>query len=319
MEEVQDINYVFNSVPLHTKEIFSVLEDTEEGYRINEDEFGRFLTYIGYKNDRLVSFCHKCKSKFPFEIKEKIYTIAVKDAFLEGDDKMYFTQGSQIIQVGYLAGAFDLKKGVVIGLQPPYQKGSILNNVISYIEYTFTCTKDFHHKYIMMLSVEFKDACLIVRKIGQNPSMYTIKGFDFDKYNKFLKKINAYDDYKKADLSFGEQFYAGAFTYLRRIFEKMVNYYLEGKNPADNHMETKIDTIKEKLDPRIRGLFNPLYGILSMGIHELDDDQCKKYYEYLKAVIDMQLEYIKTENEKNQQSKELNKVISEITNDLKNN
>lgn len=49
----------------------------------------------------------------------------------------------------------------------------------------------------MMISIELRNGKFIVRKIGQNPSMLTVKGFDFDKYKKILEKINAYDNYKK--------------------------------------------------------------------------------------------------------------------------
>ena len=70
-----------------------------------------------------------------------------------------------------------------------------------------TITNIKSHKYMMMISVELKDGDFIVRKIGQNPSMLTVKGFDFDKYQAFLNKINAYEDYKKADLCNSDHFY----------------------------------------------------------------------------------------------------------------
>lgn len=314
MEEIQDINYVFNDVSLYTKETFHILEDTAKGYVINQDELKRFLTYIGYNNNRLISFCHKCKNTFPFEIERKIYTLDLHGKFVESDDDIYFTEGKYAVQAGYLAGTIDLKYGKIIGYQPPYEKERILDGQISYIEYIFTCTNDFKHKYIMLLSIEIKNACFIVRKIGQNPSMLTVKGFDFDKYEKFLTQIDAYEDYKKADLSFADHFYAGAFTYLRRIFEKMVKYYIGDKQLPDNHMDTKIEAIKNNFDPRIQGLLKQLYEILSISIHELDEEQSKEYYEYLKAIIDMQLEFIKTEDEKEKQSGELRGVLSKITN-----
>ena len=159
----------------------------------------------------------------------------------------------------------------------------------------------------------------IVRKIGQNPSMLSIKGFDFSKYEKILNRFNAYEDYKKADFSNAEKFYVGAYAYLRRIFEKMINYYMEEKGTEIEgiSMENKIDSVKEKFDPRVRKLIKNLYGILSKSIHELDEEDSKDFYEKLKAVIDMQLEYIFTEEEKEKQSKELESVISKITNSVK--
>ncbi len=49
----------------------------------------------------------------------------------------------------------------------------------------------------MFISIELKDGKFIVRKIGQNLPILTIEGFDFDRYKKILKEINAYEDYKR--------------------------------------------------------------------------------------------------------------------------
>ena len=47
-------------------------------------------------------------------------------------------------------------------------------------------------------------------------------------------------------------------------------------------------------------------------------NKVKEYYEYLKAIIDIQLEYIKTEADKKiNQSKSLSSVLSKITNLVK--
>lgn len=171
----------------------------------------------------------------------------------------------------------------------------------------------------MFLSVEFDKGEFTIRKVGQNPSMLTIKGFDFDKYKKQLDRINAYEDYKKADLSNADHFYVGAYAYLRRIFEKLINWYIKENNIklTDDRMETKIDSVKQYFDPRINKLLKNLYGILSSSIHELDEDESKDYYIYLKAIIDIQLEYEFTEEEKAKQSSDLSAVISKIENGLK--
>lgn len=207
-----------------------------------------------------------------------------------------------------------MDNGIIEGLQPPYDKENLNNGKIWYIEYFLTCTNIKTHKYMMMISIELKDGKFIVRKIGQNPSMLTVKGFDFDKYKKFLDMINAYDDYKKADLCNSDHFYVGAYAYLRRIFEKMIKFYLGDKELTDNHMDTKIDAVKDNFDPRVKKMLKNIYGILSISIHELDEDQSKEYYTYLKAVIDMQLEYVKSEDEKDKQSKNLEGILSKIAN-----
>lgn len=305
------INYLFNEVSLYAKEKFKVFELQNGKYEYNKEEFFRFLYYIGVQQDKLITYCHVCKKEFPFDFTKELFEFTSN--FRNDRTYMVITKNKS----GMDTGEIDLYNGMITGVQPPYNKEDLANNSIWYIEYFFTCTNNHNHKYILMISVELKDGSFIVRKIGQNPSMLTIKGFDFDKYKKQLEKLNAYEDYKKADLSNADHFYVGAYAYLRRIFEKMVNKYLDGQELKDNHMDTKINTIKDRFDPRIQKLLKNLYEILSVSIHELDEEQSKEYYVYLKTIIDMQLEYIKTESDKESQSKSLESILDKIKGGIK--
>ena len=301
----KDLNYLFNEVSLYTKDIFDIFVLKDEKYQLDKEVLNQFLCYIGCLQEKLITYCHKCKKEFPFSVEKEI--VFLNDGYLSRSDELQFTKSYQ-----YGPGTLSIDNGNIFGAQPPYAKDMLLNNKIWYIHYYFTCTNDISHNYNMMISVELKDGKLIIRKVGQNPSMLTVKGFDFDKYKKQLEEINAYDDYKKADLSNADHFYVGAYAYLRRIFEKMINNYLDGTELKDDHMDTKIDAVKNNFDPRVQKLLKSLYGILSISIHELDEEQSKEYYEYLKTIIDMQLEYIKTESDKDSQSKSLESIINKI-------
>lgn len=307
------IDYLFNEVSLYTKETFNVFELKDNKYEYNKEEFFRFLYYIGIKQEKLITYCHKCKKEFPFFVHLQLFEF-----------NQISRSNEKYIDIAKEGGEFgrpsiSMTNGEIYGLQPPYEKDNLLDDKIWYIEYYFSCTNNGSHKYMMMISIELKNGKFIVRKIGQNPSMLTVKGFDFDKYKSFLNKINAYEDYKKADLCNSDHFYVGSYAYLRRIFEKMIKYYLGDKELKDNHMDTKIDAVRDCFDPRVNKMLKNLYGILSISIHELDEEQSKEYYTYLKAVIDMQLEYVKTEEEKDNQSKDLEGVLSKIANLVKNN
>lgn len=309
------IDYVFNDVSLYATETFKVFNLENDQYTYDKDEFFRFLYYIGIAQEKLITNCHICKKEFPFTVDKELfcfYDYGTRDV-----DRMVITENIKINNSFGNLGEIQLEDGMIIGLQPPYNKETLLNNKIWYINYFFKCANSNSHKYMMMISIELKNGAFKVRKIGQNPSMLTVKGFDFEKYRKFLDEINAYDDYKKAELSNSEHFYVGAYAYLRRIFEKMLNYYLGNTKLEDEHIDTKIKAVKEHFDPRIKNLLKNLYSILSVSIHELDEEQSKDYYESLKAVIDMQLEYIKTEADKDNQSKKLDTVLSKIVNLVK--
>lgn len=300
----KDLNYIFNEVSLYTKEKFTVLKlDSGNKYDLDISQIDSFLEYVGANCDKLVTYCHKCKKEFPFSVKKDLMRFSYG---LEMERQMPFMKGNGF---GAMLG---FPSGKVTGRVPPYDKDDFLENQIWYIQYYFTCTNNEEHCYMMMISIELKAGEFIVRKVGQNPSMLTIKGFDFDKYKKQLEEIKAYGDYKKADLSNADHFHVGAFAYLRRIFEKMICQYLENITLEDNHMDTKIKAVKDRFDPRIQGMLKNLYSVLSISIHELDEDTSKEYYEYLKAIIDMQLEYVKTESDKEQQSNLLSATLNKI-------
>ena len=301
----RNINYLFNEVSLYTKEIFKVFNYRDNQYYLENEQLNQFLCYIGCLEERLISYCHQCKKTFPFTIVKNVILYNTEEIYAE--NMIHFTKQNR-----FGDGRLSIDNGTILGLQPPYDKTQLLNNHIWYIHYFFSCTNNDSHNYHMIISVELNDGRFIVRKVGQNPSILTIKGFDFDKYKKELKKINAYNDYKKADLCNAEHFYVGAYAYLRRILEKMINRYLTGLEIKDGHMNTKIDATKDKFDPRIQKMLKNLYGILSVSIHELDEEKSKEYYEYLKAIIDIQLEYEKTEDEKENQTKSLEATLNKI-------
>ena len=304
----RNLNYLFNNVSLYTKEEFRVFELKDNKYELNNDELKRFNKYIGINKNKIVTLCYKCKMEFPFNVEKRFF-----NEISSSMSVLILTKDHEKA----LGGRFECKSGTVFGVMPPYPREYLLDGEIWYVEYCMKCTKDYAHKYVMMLSIELKEGKFIVRKIGQNPSMLTVKGFDFDKYKRILERLNAYEDYKKADLSNADHFYVGAYAYLRRIFEKMVKHYLKDRKLDDEHMDTKIEEVKEYFDPRVQKLLKNLYGILSISIHELEEEESKEYYEYLKAIIDMQLEFMNTEEEKLTQSKELESIISKITNLVK--
>lgn len=310
MEE-KNLNYLFNEMPLYTKEEFEVFNINDDQYEINERKIKDFCKYIGVNQNKIITYCHKCKKEFPFLVNKKCIGFA-KDINQEYD-YMIFTKNFKNAPSGRL----DVQTGQIWGGLPPYNSNFMLNNKIYYIEYSLECTNEENHRYMMMISIEIKDTKFIVRKIGQNPSMLTVKGFDFDKYKRILEEINAYEDYKKADLSYVDKFYVGAFAYLRRIFEKLLKKFIGDQKLKDDHIDTKIKFTKELFDPRIQGILKNMYSILSVSIHELDEEESKEYYEDLKAILDMQFEYMKTEYEKRKQSERLSATLNKIVNNLK--
>ncbi len=308
---MKDINDLFNNTSLYTKEVFKVFELGANGYNKVDSEYNRMINVLGFNNNKIVTLCNECNKEFPFEYTS--YSCYFVDREPTDVYELYITKS-----IGTEPGArISTNTGRYIG-RKVYEKDQFLDKRW-FITYYFNCTNDENHKYIMHVTLELDNGCFILTKTGQFPSMLDVHGFDFDRYKKQLKKISAYEDYKKADLSNADHFYVGAYAYLRRIFEKMINRYINENalKPEDNRMETKIEITKAYFDPRIQNLLKNLYGILSVSIHELDEEESQDYYNYLKAVIDMQLEFEYTEQEKNNQSQELTDILSKIKSGIK--
>lgn len=311
MEEYKNLNYLFNEVPLYGKETFKVFSEDNAQYFLDSNELLRFQEYLRTENSKIITNCIWCNKEFSFKYDRTMYKVNSNGIFVREN----IINVAKTIQ---FPPHIYLNSNIIEGAQPPYEKKEMVAENY-YIVYSISCSHDVEHCYYMSILIRIDNGIFSVMKIGQYPSMLSVKGFNFDKYKKQLKKYGAYEDYKNSDLSMSNGFYAGAYTYLRRVYEKQLNYYIEkdGIVIQDCHTETKIKSIKAHFDTRINPLLEDLYRILSKGIHELEEEECKDYYEYLKAVIDMQLQYEKEKYEEEQQSKILNRAISNIAQRLR--
>jgi hypothetical protein len=89
----------------------------------------------------------------------------------------------------------------------------------------------------------------------------------------------------------------GAFAYLRRVFERMIDRSYErqskGGHPvegfAEMRMDEKVAALKDELpDMVVRN--SGVFSILSLGLHELTEEQCTKHFPVIKAVLFQMLE-----------------------------
>ncbi|MCW1916785.1 hypothetical protein OJ996_24570 [Luteolibacter sp. GHJ8] len=90
----------------------------------------------------------------------------------------------------------------------------------------------------------------------------------------------------------------GSFIYLRRIFERLVEEAHKRATTADHWDEEAYSS--SRMDDKIRMLSNELppflveqrglYGILSKGVHALDEDTCTTYYPVIRAGIELILD-----------------------------
>lgn len=170
---------------------------------------------------------------------------------------------------------------------------------------------------------------IIFMKINTYPnSMNGLK----QKYRKY--KLLNNDDYNYAEefitgcyLFYNSKSGIGSFCYLRRCLENFVKDYTndlfnEGKISeiynASLKFEKKINIIKGELDKDVYGMLKPLYSILSLGIHELKEQECLDFFiqlkEILEILLDERLEKINKKNKIQKLKKNLNDNNSKLLN-----
>ncbi len=311
-EQIKDLNYVFNEMPLYSKETFNIFKLKDSvSYEIDKNEINRLLKYLNIDNGKVITNCVWCNKEFSFNYQYKLYMLDNNgDITIESSIRIAYEENIGInIQI-YSGKVYGVESNIIL-------KDKLIEKNY-YVTYYFSCNNIPNHIYNMTILLRVDRDKITVTKVGQYPSILSVKGFDFDKFKKQLKKYNAYEDYKNADLSMANNFFAGAYTYLRRVYEKQLNFYVDKDKPTleDNKTETKIKAVKKNFDPRIHEHLKNLYSILSVGIHELDEEESQMYYEYLKMMIDMQLQYEKSKDDEDKQTKTLSTKISNIVNKL---
>ena len=156
-------------------------------------------------------------------------------------------------------------------------------------------------------------------KIGQHPTLADLTNEDIKKYRKLNNEI--YSELNKAVGLATHGVGIGSFVYLRRIIEKHIVYpkinqlLIENKitkeQIAKSDFKEKINLAKESL-PEFLVENKKIYSILSKGIHELEEEECKGYFPILRTAIEIILD---EQIEKKDKAKK-NKLISDQINKI---
>ena len=164
---------------------------------------------------------------------------------------------------------------------------------------------------------------VIMRKVSQFPSMADLQLFDIEKYRKVLK--NLHKDYRMALGLYASGVGAGSLVYLRRILESIIEeVHQECKaDPNWNENDYQHSRFNEKIElfekqgkeifpSELKPIKNKIYGVLSKGIHESSEDDCKSIFPDLKDAIDLFLDAKIAKLERAKRIKELNTRIQNV-------
>lgn len=161
------------------------------------------------------------------------------------------------------------------------------------------------------------------KKIGQFPSLADLAGGDIDKYRKVLDAN--YSEFSKAIGLAAHGVGIGAFVYLRRVFEKLIEEAHIKAKETENWNEEQY--IKMRIDEKIGVLkdFLPaflvenrfIYSILSKGVHELNEKECLDIFPVVKIGIELILDEKITQAEQEEKILSAKKALASIHQELR--
>ena len=222
------------------------------------------------------------------------------------------------IQKKPLQGGYGVKNYAEFKQKSGYNVNvSVWTNKIHQIN--LVCTRD--EKHLMQLSFYFVENQLF--KIGQFPSIADLSMPELKKYREVLS-ISKYKELNRGVGLITHGIGVGAYVYLRRIFEDLIEEaHLECSKLANwdediyqrSRMDDKIELLKLSL-PIFLVENRKLYGILSKGIHELSEEECLDYFPTVKLAVELILDEKLEQKRRNDKielaKKSLNKIHSDI-------
>lgn len=196
---------------------------------------------------------------------------------------------------------------------------SLQNNIFTI---TYLCTRDEKHKMVFQL---FYSSDNTIEKIGQYPSLASITKPELRKYRSVLPNEKYLELIKGVGLH-SHSSGIGAFVYLRRIFEHLIEEaHVKAQSESDwdekayndgRGMDSKVQMLAKYL-PLFLVEHKQLYGIMSYGVHELSEELCMKFFPLILTSTELILDQKLIEKERKDKEKatginlhELNKMLS---------
>jgi hypothetical protein len=164
----------------------------------------------------------------------------------------------------------------------------------------------------------------LITKVGQAPSLADMQMAEVDKkYRNHLDK-NELKELKKAIglAAHGEG--AGSFVHLRRIFESLIkdaysshskDFNLSDADFKALRMVDKVKALKTYLPSELVEM-KDVYSILSKGVHELSEQECKTYFPIMKLSIELILDQKIEEDAKAERARAVKAQLASIKAEL---
>ena len=264
---------------------------------------------------RISAYCKECKTERVFTMKPYVYFVDEPDECysLKRSDEVLRVQKQYTLENSMQPGGIVNKEHTEWGW-----KNWQIEETLRVLTFKFVCSmSDEHHLDYIVLTTQNS-----MRKIGQYPSVADMTFPELDAYKHVISK----EDRKELGTAIGlfaSGVGAGSYVYLRRILERLVYQAKETAADAiDNEMFERA-RVAEKIKmlegylPDILVKNTTIYGILSKGIHELNEEECRKYFPVVKECIYQILGMWESERRKKADEDALSKALSSISSSIK--
>ncbi|SEL80835.1 hypothetical protein SAMN05518856_1196 [Paenibacillus sp. OK003] len=192
------------------------------------------------------------------------------------------------------------------------------------------CTHNLEHEFMFFYQIKLKvkqdKYKLEFQKIGQTPSMSDFAERNINEYEKIMKDYNCFDDFVMATHMNGSGAGVAAYTYLRRVFEKVIYQVFADKQAVlemsdkefrDKHMNEKINLLKDKLPEFLTDNNSKIYKLLSTGIHGLSEKQASAMFPVLQSAILIIFRQKKAKIDEDIEEKETKNALSNFMTKIK--
>jgi hypothetical protein len=181
--------------------------------------------------------------------------------------------------------------------------------------------KRYHDEFRFYCYWDPKDRFLI--KIGQFPTVADFHIGEIKQYSKLISREKLKEFTRAVGLA-ANGVGIGSFVYLRRIFEYLISQAYE--KATEEGAISMADFQKARMDEKIEllKLYLPsflvenksMYSILSLGVHELDENTCLAHFDTLRVgieiILDEQLDELRKKEKIEAAKKKLNEVKGQI-------
>ena len=312
---------IFDSIPSNIvsgkDNVFTNFLQTAGLYKsikIDEDNIEDLILLLDGKV-RISTYCKECKEERVFTMKPYIY-------FQDKDNKCYSKKLSE--EVWRIQQLYILKNTPTVGGHIEEQntvwklKESQIEEVSRILVFQFVCSmNEKHHLDYIVLTTDNS-----MMKIGQYPSVADMTFPELDAYKHVISK----EDRKELGTAIGlfaSGIGAGSYVYLRRILERLIYQAKATAGDAVNDEEFEKARVSERIKmlqgyvPEMLIQNTTIYGILSKGIHELSEEECRKYFPVVKECIYQILGMWESERRKQADEDALSKALSSISSSIK--